>query len=830
MQSLQQIPIFGSASGLQTNVKPFLLPDQAFQKLNNAYIYRDRVKKREGLRFLGRLRRAISIESLGVSGVSPWTFNVYSTLAIPITGEPNAEIQSGDATFLITVGVDTFIDLGNGTLQRNDGNTQSTINYVTGNITLVLTVAPGTAATITFHYFPLLPTMGIDVRETQNINNEQTIFFDTKYAYIYSNPNFDEFIPGFTWTGSDSDFFWCTNYRGSTPDARLFFETNFVNSATSPMRYTDLAAIAWTDFKPAVDATNFLITAKILIPYYGRLLALNVYEGPNYGIGASNIFNRCRFSQIGSPIAADAWRSDQFGKGGFIDAPTSEQIMSATFFKNTLIVRFERSTWQLRYVGEYGLPFLWERISSDFGADSAFSDVLFDDFVLSVGDKAITASTASGTKRIDLQIPDTVFSFKNANNDNQRIQSARDFRKETVYWNYVGTADESSVQGKFPNHVLIYNYRNNTYGIFRDNVTAFGTFQNPNGITWDSTDVLWQDTNVTWDDPGEQSLYPDIVCGNQHGFISIYADIDQTEDDTSLTITAIDLTSIPITLTVPNHNFSQNEIIYLTGTLFVDSMNVSVDPGINNQIYLVTVIDDDNIQLYKWNGTNYVSVTTSFTYTYIGGGKIALFPLMEVQTKDFNPFQQDGQQLKLSYIDFLTDASPGAAVAIKLFINSSDSVQGNLLVGNEEVETSNNSFGYLSNVSLTNPCQVTSIQHGLTTGQNINISQVIGTTQLNNNNYTITIIDDDNFTLDGIDATAFGAYVSGGRWDANSSIYYLPSSIYTWHRFYATSFGQYINVLITYDDVLRNQLNTYTSKFEMNAFNIWVRRGGKIVF
>jgi len=35
-------------SGSQTNVKPWLLPDNAFAKLENAYVYRGRVRKRLG--------------------------------------------------------------------------------------------------------------------------------------------------------------------------------------------------------------------------------------------------------------------------------------------------------------------------------------------------------------------------------------------------------------------------------------------------------------------------------------------------------------------------------------------------------------------------------------------------------------------------------------------------------------------------------------------------------------------------------------------------------------------------------------------------------------
>lgn len=68
-----------------------------------------------------------------------------------------------------------------------------------------------------------------------------------------------------------------------------------------------------------------------------------------------------------------------------------------------------------------------------------------------------------------------------------------------------------------------------------------------------------------------------------------------------------------------------------------------------------------------------------------------------------------------------------------------------------------------------NPTQITSNNHGLTTGAVITIDNVGGMVQLNGNTYTITVIDPNNFTLNGVDNTAFGAYTGGGTWIASSN-------------------------------------------------------------
>lgn len=61
-----------------------------------------------------------------------------------------------------------------------------------------------------------------------------------------------------------------------------------------------------------------------------------------------------------------------------------------------------------------------------------------------------------------------------------------------------------------------------------------------------------------------------------------------------------------------------------------------------------------------------------------------------------------------------------------------------------------------------NPCQITAAAHGMTTGRQVLITSVAGMTQLNDKMYTITYVDDNNFTLDGVNSGGYGAYTSGG--------------------------------------------------------------------
>jgi|GEM_PF-910757 hypothetical protein len=929
MSSFHQVLIGGyPGGGLTQDKKPALLANEAFSDLQNAYVYRDRTKKRDGEVPMGRLSRLFTAQSLGNSGASPWTFNIFTFLTglqgsiTAITNANPGKVTStahglSNGMFVIfigvggmtelngnvytvtvvdpnnfTIGIDTtlftsytsggiwvnkpqayaeiaegtvrisiatlatpFVDQGNGILTNATAGNSGVINYMTGSVTLTTTVGAGHAATITFSYYPALPVMGILRREVPTIGIDSTVFFDTVYAYQYVN-GFQELVPGTTWTGTNTDFFWAANFQGATPDLRYFFVTNnnidTIALTYDPIRYYNNTT--WTNLQPLLTATTTLWQAQILIPYYGRLLALNTWEGSTGGTytASTNFFARCRFSQIGDPTdQTNGWRSDIFGRGGFLDAPTNESIVSAAFFRNTLIVFFEYSTWQLRYLGEYGLPFIFERISSDFGSVCAYSPIVFDQGVMTVSNRGIIQAAANGVTRLDDQIPEQVFSFEIQNDAPNFVHGIRDFEKELVYWNYLDTSSASTTQ-TYPNTVLVFNYRNNTWAKFRDTITCFGPAQFQFGITWDSLTTFWE-SNVSWDNVDDQQYVDYVTLGTQQGFINIYnnPDAETPQPVTNLYAPTMAITAVtfspgnPVQITIPNHNLENGEIIYFQGLLWNGT-----DPGLNNQIYQATIAqtgmppmpDPNNINISVWNFTyqSYEILTTSSSATYIGGGLVTLFPEMNIVGKDFNPFQGVGKQFKLSFIDFQLDSnlsSPGiTAITIQLFVNSFLNEQANLIAPNEALVNSalNNSSQnsrFITAASKANPCQITSPNHSLITGTVIYIANVQGMTQLNSAIYTITVVDRNNFTLNNTDSTGFTTYTGGGMWNTTpvNGQTYIPGSEYAWYRFYSTQFGQYLRIGMTYDDNLMNQLATHQTPMELNAMNCWFREGGSLI-
>jgi hypothetical protein len=75
--------------------------------------------------------------------------------------------------------------------------------------------------------------------------------------------------------------------------------------------------------------------------------------------------------------------------------------------------------------------------------------------------------------------------------------------------------------------------------------------------------------------------------------------------------------------------------------------------------------------------------------------------------------------------------------------------------------------GDIASVTKANPAVVTSTGHGLSTGAEIEITGVVGMTELNGNTYRVVIIDGDTFRLEGVDSKGYNNYNSGGTWTVN---------------------------------------------------------------
>ena len=667
------IASYENDSGLNTYYEPFLIPEKAFPIIEDAFVWRGRVKRRPGYKLIGRLRRTQTFTLPAADGTGTYTkLDVLSSIR---GAQPYAQLQPNFQTITIDLGgpdVSIYKDDGLGAITYVSGTytiTSGTINYITGKLVLNFSVNPPAATTVQIasFYFPTLPVMGLLTRETPATNDEIMFAFDTVYAYTYNYSTllFEEVASSAptTWTGTDSDFFWGTNYWNLTAtNTRLFWVTNNVDRIRY---YNDTAWVTPDLYTTSAASANYQIrSALLIVAYKNRLLFLNTKETE---AGVSINYNqRIRWSQIGDPTASDAWYSDVVGKGGFIDIPTSENIVSCEFVKDVLLIKCERSSWKLTYLGNPNFPFAPERVNSELGCESTFSLVPFDRGVFAVSNFGITTDDSVNVSRIDQVIPRSVFQVSTDDNGLKRIHGVRDYYQEVVYWTYPSI----EYNPIFPNQLFVYNYVNQTWAIWNDSYTCFGYFQYQDDLTWAKLPYeTWTEWTDPWNSATGEALFPYVSAGNNQGFIVRME--DGLKNDPFLQINSFNLATDPTHITVYQHNLGQSAINPKYSFVIVNGiLGDSQYTALNGNTYLANVVDANTITLEDALG-NDVYITAG---TYLGGGTLQPLNNINVWTKVFAPFYDQGNQARVGYIDYLLDKTDKGQISVDFYIDENNSI------------------------------------------------------------------------------------------------------------------------------------------------------------
>jgi len=625
-------------TGLQKNVSPFLSNEDAFETLRNAYVYHSRVRKRfgadlflpddgvvDGYESLGSRLRFLLEDDTDASG------NVTTTIAYTKI-QVGALVSVGDAT---EVEVFTVTALGTpATMLASASATTATINTTTGALVL-----NGTLPISDVYFYPSMPVMGLITKETKEVNNEQLFAFDEVLSYEYTEGGWDALATD-TWTGGDTDFFWGETHRGVTSSDDTLFVTN--NSTTDGIRYWDEVALAWVKLNPLVSAAGTIEAALIVISFKNRLLLLNTQEviPP---LVSKRYQSRCAWSQNGSPISTIAtptksWRRDIPGRGGYIDLPTQEAIVTAQHLKDRVIVYCERSTWELVYTSNPLLPFVWQQISTELGVESSFSQVPFDQAVIGIGNVGIHACDGNSVKRVDEKIPDFAYEIHNTDGGLERVSAIRDYITEQIYFSY--PSSDTTAVSPYPDEILVYDYNTQTWAIFDDSVTTWGYTQEglPTGYIKESRHV---------------------VAGNQEGFVFI-TNRDKPTNCPSLQISnMLYIASFYSDLTIKDHNLKAESWIKIdncTGDTSLNGKLVQVKDEGRTTADLVTVFYD--------------GVTPTGGYT--GGGTITKVSKIDILTKQFVPYQKDAYGCSVSEVAFLVDSTVDGEVEIDWLLSSSE--------------------------------------------------------------------------------------------------------------------------------------------------------------
>ena len=230
-------------------------------------------------------------------------------------------------------------------------------------------------------------------------------------------------------------------------------------------------------------------------------------------------------------------------------------------------------------------------------------------------------------------------------------------------------------------------------------------------------------------------------------------------------------------------------------------------------------IGDATLQDYYWQDEQ---------ETFLGGDIVGNVYILETSSTDngttietnllsayWNPFKDQGAEALLPYIDLYVETSISAKAALHFF---KDNESAPYLSQNFDFLPNLDYVVSINNAAQANPCSVNAPSHGLSTGDSIYIYNVEGMISINSgetdNAYMITVVDNNNFTLDGVDSTLFNAYTGGGE------IYLRPFyRTKTWKRVFAGGIGfqHQIQIVVQNND----------ASFTIDAFKPYFKKIGR---
>jgi len=610
------------------------------------------------------------------------------------------------------------------------------------------------------------------------------------------------------------------------------------------------------DFYPIADlpaAKYYLVNARMIVPFKDRLLFLGAVVQSS---GGTPIYlqDTIVYSQNGTPYynvsfsatpnyplppvttppgyvtmlapqqqtaTPSAFFEDQTGFGGFVSAGLPQPITTSAPNQDVLIVGFSSLKTKLVYSGNDLVPFNFFIINSELGDASTFSTITLDKGVLSRGTRGYTMTGQTDSQRIDLDIPDQVFQMNLTNNGNERFCASRDFINEWIYFTYnANNENDETPTAIFPNQTLLYNYRDNSWALFNESYTSYGAFRRQTGFTWQTVGLVyntWEAWNDPWNAGNSTVLQQEVIGGNSQGFL-IFRD-EGTDEAESLAIISFNGTTN--TVTVPNHNLTEDSYIQITGCLG------TVGNFVNNAIFSVFNVTQNTFQLDPDPMLG--------SATYIGGGLITLIYVPFIQSKQFPLAWDTGRKTRIGVQQYLLTTTPRSEITLQMFlsqdaanpynnppivpstsstnnsllysqvlytcpestnlgltpfnasqmmindpssgtspqeqiwhrINTSligDTVQVGLTMSDEQIRYLHPSsiVSPITGITLGNPTIIMTTANS-TVQQQVRIEGVVGTVQLNGNNYHVIASDSTTVTINVDSSMGYEPYISGGR-------------------------------------------------------------------
>ncbi len=684
----QPFLIAGFATGLDRELQPWLLPNDAFTDLLDGFVYRGVLNKRNGYQQFAIGLRSTPTESRMVfktANVAPAT-GVIDGANKTFTWALTTPVARGRVVIAGSNPVQTLTDNGLGAFT---GNGSGTINYNTGAVSVTFTTAPALLSTVllTYSAHQGLPVMGImNFYPTDNVR--QLIVADTKYVNRYNaaDDRLDD-ITTTTYNGTRTDFWSWTNYESATSAPRLIFANGTVGDVIQVYDGTTVAAYTYNMTASGGGAVATL-NARQIFSYKGRLILFQTIEdGTLYP-------RRIRISGFGANV--DDFRTSAPG-AGTIEIPDNTWFFGATFNRDDLVFFTQTATWLMKFTGNDVEPFVLQRIDASRGSGAAFSAITYLNQSIAVSPNGLIGVDGYQVDRIDNNIPD--YTFENIDNEQTNFLecfSAFIDQDRDVYLLHPskGTVRPNHVPTGSSDRILVINFEEDNFAIYRLPLSCMGNFQEVQGILWSDLTAAngfpdWaalQAKYESWADfPWTKGSPIPIGGGHKGEIFELNANGSQ---DNPLHIRNITGTGETITVTTDWNNYNIGDYISFSGVQGMTGVNNAQGVILSQADYYTFTIKLDES-------------AAAGTYTANTGMASRVIPF-ECVSKKLNPYINLDKKLKCGWMYFYVEVTETSLI---------DSVSGDpipaflkvdvLTNNNEGTDFSNPTFTYLVDCSST---------------------------------------------------------------------------------------------------------------------------------
>lgn len=638
--SYQSFLISQYSTGLDRELEPWLLPNDAFFELFDGYVYRGVTNKRDGYTGFANgikssyvesrmihTKTAVAPTSGAINGINKvFTFAFTAPVArnsVTITGSNPPQVITDNGIGGFTGAIDPL-----GT---------NTIDYSTGAVTITFLVAPAALSTVlaVYSYHPGLPVMGI-MRFYPNSNIPELIVADTKYVNRYdrSTDKLVDISPAASYNGTNQDFWSWVNYQDASSNPRLLFCNGKSGDVIQQWDGTTV-----TNYAPTFAGGT--LNARQIFEFQDRLILFQTYE-------AGNFFpRRIRVSGFGDKC--DVFDSTAPG-AGVIDIPDNTFFFGAAFNRDDLCFFTESSVWLLKYTGNDVTPFQLKKIDGSRGSKAAFSVISYLNRTMAASPRGLILVDGYTVERMDRSIPD--FAFNTINNQYfQSCFSAFIDEDRDVYMLYPskGEVRPALVAPESSDQILVSNFEEDTYAIFKIPISCMGNFEIADTILW--SDLTAAKGFANWDDLAAKyaswnafpysKAVPVTLAGGHKGEIWKLTN-NEIQDNPQL---IRNITVVPggeedrVQVTTDWNNYEVGDYIYFTAVQGMTEIN-------SKQGFIVSI--DTNFNVF----TVVMDIKTNNFSAYTSGGTASRVIPFQVLTKKFNPFINMDKKIKCGWIYF----------------------------------------------------------------------------------------------------------------------------------------------------------------------------------